>query len=99
MRSTRDITPTFHKKAEFTDMEPCRTRQLDAFYSRVLGKSRLQWKMPESAGSARETGEKPHLVYVADMEGERKDVLVKRHAPDQGWVMGKDILLKPTTQL
>ena len=55
--------------------------------------------MPESAGSARETGEKPHLVYVADMEGERKDVLVKRHAPDQGWVMGKDILLKPTTQL
>ena len=80
-------------------MEPCRTRQLDAFYSRVLGKSRLQWKMPESAGSARETGEKPHLVYVADMEGERKDVLVKRHAPDQGWVMGKDILLKPTTQL
>ena len=80
-------------------MEPCRTRQLDAFYSRVLGKSRLQWKMPESAGGARETGEKPHLVYVADMEGERKDVLVKRHAPDQGWVMGKDILLKPTTQL
>ena len=73
----------FNQKAEFTDMEPSRTRELEAFYSRVLSKSRLQWKQEATAG-ARDGGLKPHLVYVADMEGEREEVLSKRHSPDQG---------------
>ena len=71
-------------KAEFTDMEPSRTHQLGAFYSRVLSKSRLQWKMAAGSTGERESGLQPHLVYVADMEGERAEVLAKRHAPDRG---------------
>ena len=71
----------FNQQAEFTDMEPSRTRELEAFYSRVLSKSRLQWKQ---AAGARDGGLKPHLVYVADLEGEREEVLSKRHSPDQG---------------
>ena len=61
-------------------MEPSRTRELEEFYFCVLGKSRLQWK--EATGT--NNGSKPHLVFVADMEGEREDVLSKRHSPDQG---------------
>jgi len=75
-------------KAEFTDMEPSRTRQLEEFYSRVLSKSRLQWRLEATAGpnnGAGDGGLKPHLVYVADMEGEREDVLSKRHLPDLGY--------------
>ena len=72
-------------KAEFTDMEPSRTHQLGAFYSRVLSKSRLQWKMAAGSTGEREgAGLQPHLVYVADMEGERAEVLAKRHVPDRG---------------
>ena len=74
-------------QAEFTDMEPSRTRQLEEFYSCVLRKSRLQWKLEATAGpnngAAGDGGLKPHLVYVADMEGEREEALSKRHAPDQ----------------
>ena len=61
-------------------MEPSRTRELEEFYSHVLIKSRLQWKEATGANNM----SKPHLVYVADMEGERGDVLSKRHSPDQG---------------
>ena len=78
----------FNEKAEFTDMEPSRTLQLEEFYSRVLSKSRLQWKEAatgsNNSGGARDSVLKPHLVYVADMEGEREEVLVKRHSPDKG---------------
>ena len=73
----------FDEKAEFTDMEPSRTRELEAFYSRVLSKSRLQWKQLGAAAGARDGGLKPHLVCVADMEGEREEVLAKRHSPDR----------------
>ena len=79
----QDTSIDFNQKAEFTDMEPSRTRELEEFYSRVLSKSRLQWKQQPTAG-ARDSGLKPHLVYVADMEGEREEVLSKRHSPDQG---------------
>jgi len=72
-------------KAEFTDMEPSRTRELEAFYSRVLSKSRLQWKQLGAAAGARDGGLKPHLVCVADMEGEREEVLAKRHSPDRSY--------------
>ena len=79
----------FNQQAEFMDMEPSQTRQLEEFYSCVLSKSRLQWKLEATAGpnngaAARDGGLKPHLVYVADMEGEREDVLSKRHLPDLG---------------
>ena len=74
-------------QAEFTDMEPSRMRQLEEFYSCVLSKSRLQWKLEATAGpnngAAGDGGLKPHLVFVADMEGEREEALSKRHAPDQ----------------
>ena len=62
-------------------MEPSRTLQLEEFYSTLLSKSRLQWN--GSKAGARDSGLKPHLVYVADMEGERAEVLSKRHSPDK----------------
>ena len=33
-----------HNKAEFTDTEPYHLEHVEAFYSRVLKKSRLQWR-------------------------------------------------------
>ena len=65
-------------------MEPSRTLQLEEFYSTLLSKSRLQWNGNGSKAVARDSGLKPHLVYVADMEGEREEVLSKRHSPDKG---------------
>merc|ERR1712181_167091 len=73
-------------KAEFTDMEPSRTLQLEEFYSTLLSKSQLQWNGNGSkAAGARDSGLKPHLVYVTDMEGEREEVLSKRHSPDKSY--------------
>jgi len=45
----------------------------------------VQWKQLGATAGARDGGLKPHLVCVADMEGEREEVLAKRHSPDRSY--------------
>lgn len=55
-----------HNKAEFTDTEPDYIEEIEGLYSRVLKKSRLQWRNKD---------DKPLVVVIPDQEGERADEL------------------------
>ena len=61
-----------HNKAEFTQTLPGAVEEMESLYSRVLGKSRLQWRKEE---------DKPLLVIIPDQEGEKSEQTKNRMKP------------------
>ena len=55
-----------HNKAEFTDMEPIALDNIENIYSRVLQKSRLQWRRNDD-------NNRPVVVAVPDQEDRLED--------------------------
>ena len=60
-----------HNKAEFTDMEPLALENIENIYSRVLQKSRLQWRRKDDSN-------RPLVVAVPDQESERPEELRRK---------------------
>ena len=55
-----------HNKAEFTDMEPLALDNIENIYSRVLQKSRLQWRRSDDSN-------RPLVVAVPDQEDRQEE--------------------------
>ena len=55
-----------HNKAEFTDMEPLALDNIESIYSRVLQKSRLQWRRKDD-------NNRPVVVAIPDQEDRQED--------------------------
>jgi len=56
-----------HNKVEMSDLEQDQRREMETFYSRVLTKSRLQWR--DKVGSD-DTEDRPLLAIIPDHEGD-----------------------------
>ena len=61
-----------HNKAEFTESLPDAVCEMESLYSRVLSKSRLQW---------RKDGDKPLVLIIPDQEGDKSDQTRNRMKP------------------
>ena len=59
-------------KAEFTESLPDAVQEIESLYSRVLSKSRLQW---------RKNGDKPLVLIIPDLDGDRSEQARTRMKP------------------
>ena len=74
-RTVMEYFPHFiilHNKAEFTESLPDAVCEMESLYSRVLSKSRLQW---------RKDGDKPLVLIIPDQEGDKSDQTRNRMKP------------------